>query len=111
MLMLPVYDQKQQLLYVGIQQIFSIFFVPFYKSNVKLVTVLHLSHDTDKNKYYIKSQEDLYQSNEFVKFFWPGGDTIVWVWQWIATLLCILGSALFFPVTWAEEKFAKKKSR
>lgn len=106
-----VYDQKQQLLYVGIHQVFSLFFVPFYKSDVKLVTVLHLSYHSDKNKYFITSQEDLYQSNEVVKFFWPGGATVIWAWQWVATFACILGSLFLYPITWAEEKIAEKKSQ
>jgi hypothetical protein len=104
-----VYDQKQQILYVSISQIFSLFFVPFYAPKVNLVTVLHLSHDTNSNKYYIESQQDLYQLNEFVKFVWPGGATLLLLWQWMNTLLSIAGALVLAPVTWMEEKNAERE--
>jgi hypothetical protein len=66
---------------------------------------LHLVHGEDK-KYYIKRQEDLYQSNEIVKFFWPGGATIIWFWQVFATFLCIIGALALSPVTWMEQRHA-----
>jgi hypothetical protein len=59
---------------------------------------LQLKHGED-SKYYIKSQEDLYQLNEVVKFFWPGGATIIWFWQMFATFLCILGALTLAPIT------------
>ena len=102
------FNQKSQILFVEIHQIFSLFFVPFYKSNVHLTTKLHLVHSEDDNKYYIKSQEDLYQLNEVVKFFWPGGATIIWFWQMVATGICILGALLLAPVTWVEQRHANK---
>ncbi|KAM7218566.1 hypothetical protein V8F06_006030 [Rhypophila decipiens] len=37
-----VFDQRSNLLYLTIHQVFSIWFIPFYKAPVKLVTVLHL---------------------------------------------------------------------
>jgi hypothetical protein len=102
------YNQSSHILFVEIRQIFSIFFVPFYKSDVNLTTKLVLSHNSSKGKFYIKSQEDLYQSNEVVKFFWPGGATIVWLWQLFATLMCILGALVFAPITWMEQRHAVK---
>lgn len=104
MLILIEFNQKSQIIFVEIHQIFSIFFVPFYKSNVHLTTKLRLVQSLDDNKYYIKSQEDLYQSNEVVKFFWPGGATILWFWQISATGLCILGALLLAPMTWLEQR-------
>jgi len=103
------YDQRQQILYVSISQVFSLFFVPFYAPKVNLVTVLHLSHDTKDNKYYIDSQQDLYQLNEFVKFVWPGGATLLMLWQWMNTLLSIAGAVILAPVTWVEEKVGEGK--
>jgi hypothetical protein len=47
--------------------------VPFYAAHVQLVTVLKLDQDKQTRRYLIQSQEDLYQTNEFVKFFWFGG--------------------------------------
>lgn len=104
----PEFNQKSQILFVEINQIFSLFFVPFYKSNVHLTTKLHLYHSKEDSKYYITSQEDLYQLNEVVKFFWPGGATIIWCWQMFATFLCIVGSLLLAPVTWIEQRHANK---
>ncbi len=102
-----MFDQKQQILYASISQVFSLFFVPFYAPKVNLVTVLHLSHDSEDNKYYIESQTDLYQLNEFVKFVWPGGATLLMFWQWMNTLLSILGAVVLAPMTWAEERIAE----
>jgi hypothetical protein len=65
-------------------------------------------HSEDESKYYIKSQEDLYQLNEVVKFFWPGGATIIWFWQLAATGMCILGALILAPVTWIEQRHANK---
>jgi hypothetical protein len=112
-----VYDQKQQLLYVSLSQIFHLFFLPrfLYGQEVSLVTILSLSHDVDSGKYTIESQEDLYQSSELVKFFTPRGTGTVFVafWQWVATVFCIIGSLVLAPVTWFEEivqeKGAQKK--
>jgi hypothetical protein len=101
------FNQKSSILFVEIHQIFSLFFVPFYKSNVHLTTKLHLVHKSD-GKYYIKSQEDLYQSNEVVKFFWPGGATIIWLWQLFATFLCIVGALTLAPVTWMYQRQSNK---
>ncbi len=104
-----VYDQKQQILYVSISQIFSFFFVPFYAPKVNFVTVLHLSHDTDNKKYYVESQKDLYQLNEFVKFVWPGGATVLLLWQWMNVLLSIAGALALAPMTWFEERVSERK--
>lgn len=75
---------------------------------MRLTTKLLLSQDPKNGKFYIKSQEDLYQSNEVVKFFWPGGSTVVWLWQLLATFMCILGALLFAPITWIEQRHALK---
>jgi len=98
------FNQKSSILFVEINQIFSLFFVPFYKSNVHLTTKLHLVHASEDNRYYIKSQEDLYQTNEVVKFFWPGGATVIWFFQMVATFLCIVGALALAPVTWMVQR-------
>jgi hypothetical protein len=121
------------LLYVSMHQIFSIQFLPFHKSHVSLTTVLHLtklqnfpsatsqhevkvSQQTDgRSKYYITSQNDLYQTSEFVKFVFPwfGLATFgVMLWQFIATFFCIIGAVLGWPITWLEENvFGKNRER
>ncbi|CAL3965492.1 unnamed protein product [Diplocarpon coronariae] len=99
---------ESSILFVDIRQIFSLFFVPFYKSNVRLTTKLKLVRSENDGKYYIQSQEDLYQTNEWVKFFWPGGSTIIWLWQLFATGLCLLGALMLAPVTWFEQRHANQ---
>jgi hypothetical protein len=71
---------------------------------VRLVSVLQLEHSTADGKYYIAGQKDLYQVNEFVKFVWPGGAVVVWLWQCFATLVCVVGALVLAPVTWLEER-------
>jgi len=118
------FDKHAMLLYVSMHQTFSIQFLPFHKSHVSLTTVLHLTqlqpfptqisqHEvkitqrTDgRSKYYITSQNDLYQTSEFVKFVlpWFGLGTIgVMLWQFVATIVCIMGAVIGWPITWLEE--------
>jgi hypothetical protein len=106
---LQAFDQKTATLYVTISQLFSIWFVPFYDSHVILVTVLNLSLDTETNKYTIVSQQDHYQTNEVVKFFWPGGNLLLLAWQNLATFFCIIGAILLSPITMLEQRVAQKK--
>jgi len=101
-------NHKIQILFVEIQQVFSIFFIPFYKSNVHLTTKLHLELNLKDGKYYVSSQEDLYQFNEFVKFVLPGGATVLWLWQLLAATFCVLGALLFAPITWLQQKNANR---
>lgn len=119
------FDKQAMLLYVTLHQVFSIQFLPFHKSHVSLTTVLHLtklqtfptetsSHEVKASqridgcsRYYITSQNDLYQTSEFVKFVlpWFGLGTIgVMLWQFTATFFCIVGAVLGWPITWLEEK-------
>ena len=112
---LIAYDAKTLQLYVSIHQVFRIFIIPFFSAPVRLVTVLQLvstaEHDshaptqTAKPKYLIASQNDLYQVNEFVKFFSLA--RIVWlgvlVFQFMATAACVIGAVLGSPISWVEE--------
>lgn len=55
-------------------------------------------------KYYITSQNDLYQVDEFIKFFtWPFGFLFVLAWQFFATVVCLGAALAFWPISWAEE--------
>jgi hypothetical protein len=76
---------------------------------VHLTTKLHLVQDSETQKYHIASQEDLYQTNELLRFVLPGGATLLWVWQLFATFLCIVGAVLLAPVTWVEQRQANVK--
>ena len=105
------YDEQNLRLYVNISQTFAIWFVPFHRSPVTLTTVLQLAYGQNLNipapsppsstsKYYITSQNDLYQVDQFVRFFapWGVGSTIIAIWHWFATLCCIIGARLLQPV-------------
>jgi hypothetical protein len=92
------YNQRAHLLYVDIRQLFTYFFLPIYTADVRLTTKLRLVPNAENNKFYIASQEDLYQTNEVVKFLCPGGATVLWFAQLLATMLCILGVWLLAPM-------------
>jgi hypothetical protein len=103
----PAFDEANEMLYLNITQVFKIWFIPFYAAHVNLTTVLQLIQGSrtrrtvpENDKYYIQSQEDLYQVDEFVKFFLPFhiGTTIVAFWHWVATMCCIIGARVFGPV-------------
>jgi len=105
------YDQTNLILYVTLSQIFRVFLIPFYAAHVRLTTVLRLvelpsprSHAA-KPKYYIQSQDDLYQVNEWVKFVSPLGlaTLVVLVGQLLATFGCVVGAVAGWPVSWVEE--------
>lgn len=99
----PAYDPQHLVLYVNLSQIFRIWAIPFHSAHVNLTTVLHLTYFESSSKYYINSQNDLYQVNEFVRFVWPGGLLLVWFWQVVATLMCLVGAVVFWPISWLEE--------
>ncbi|KAM0163074.1 hypothetical protein ACHAPG_001446 [Botrytis cinerea] len=106
------YNSEAQTLFLQLHQQFHLFFVPFFYPTVYLTTIIYLAPTKESSesnssapqtKYLIKHQEDLYQSAELVKFFWPGGTQIISFWRLIATFLCILGAMIFAPMTWMEE--------
>ncbi|PYH47001.1 uncharacterized protein BP01DRAFT_390653 [Aspergillus saccharolyticus JOP 1030-1] len=109
------YDKPSQKLYLTMSQIFSIWLVPFHVAPVTLTTVLSLTTDPEDGRtplqgsgkrYYIKKQEDFYQPSEFIKFVlpWGIGQLLVLAAQTWATLFCIVGCAVFWPLVWLEEK-------
>ncbi|KAL6824114.1 hypothetical protein V8C40DRAFT_247344 [Trichoderma camerunense] len=120
-----VFDQRNNTLYVSIRQTFSIWFVPFHSSSVKLLSVLRLTQGSssepgqlapkyqpdgrnssalagpgqERLRYYIASQEDLYQTNDFVAFVLPYlGPLLVFLWQLYATGVSVVCSILFLPL-------------
>ncbi|KAI5367685.1 hypothetical protein Slin15195_G028160 [Septoria linicola] len=95
------YDEENMILYVNISQVFSIWFIPFHRSAVNLTTVLQLTHKPGSRKYYIKSQNDLYQVDQFFQFFapWRIGTAIVLFWHFWATLFCVVLASLGKPFT------------
>ncbi|KAH8881002.1 hypothetical protein GQ53DRAFT_832846 [Thozetella sp. PMI_491] len=50
-------------------------------------------------RYMIAKQEDLYQTNEFLKFILPGLGAPAWyLWQIVSTLFCVFGVLACWPV-------------
>ena len=100
-------------------QCFSIWFIPFYQAQVRLVTVLTLRpcyrdakgeivdlpedsgfevRDQARNLLRIAHQDDLYQVNEFLKFILPGFGALLWsLYQIFVALECLVGSAAVSP--------------
>ena len=107
----PAYDPQNLTLYVSIHQLFRLWLLPYLSARVSLVTVLHLTPQTHNNTsptpttYLIRAQNDLYQVNEWVKFVSPFGilSVLVYAGQMLATLLCVLGAAVGWPVSWVEQ--------
>ena len=61
-------------------------------------------------KYYIQSQNDLYQVDELAKFAFPQAWILVWVFQFWATIFCVTGAVLLWPVS-AVEQWAWEQGR
>ncbi|EMD66173.1 hypothetical protein COCSADRAFT_84215 [Bipolaris sorokiniana ND90Pr] len=99
------FDEANLTLYVTIFQIFRIWAVPFYYAPIRLTTVLTLRHSPSTGKYLIEKQDDLYQVDQWIRFIAPGGWMLIWIWQAWATLFCVLGTWLLWPVTWVEENW------
>lgn len=114
------FDDKNLILYVNISQVFRIFVIPFYRAPVTLTTVLQLVHGPDlkhgtrtsdpsrPKKYYIQSQNDLYQVDQFIRFVlpWGVGTILVYIFHWFATMCCILGAKLGAPLRWNNQVLA-----
>jgi len=101
------FDNANNILYVSLTQVFAIWALPTHRADVSLVTVLHLvqeiEEETGKGKWYIQSQNDLYQTDQFIRFVVPWLAWTVTLWQYFATLVCVFFSYVFAPVTWWEE--------
>ena len=110
---ISAYDPKTLRLYVTMHQIFRIWIIPFFSAAVTLTTLLQLveepyptpHHPNKRSRYFIQSQNDLYQANEWIKFASPFGvlSLLVLTWQLIATGFCVLGAVIFWPVSWVEQ--------
>ncbi|KAL2441077.1 hypothetical protein ABEF95_011712 [Exophiala dermatitidis] len=56
--------------------------------------------------YYIQSQNDLYQTSEWIKFLvpWGIGVFLIIVWQFSATIACLVGTKVFDFLTWVPKR-------
>lgn len=113
------FDDTNLVLYVDIEQVFAIWFVPFHRSKVRLTTKLGLTRRAagsrtglETKKYYIQRQEDLYPVDQFVQFFapWGIGTAIVFGWHFVATFFCVLLSVALSWFTSLEDKYAKRNA-
>ncbi|KAI9902420.1 hypothetical protein N3K66_001772 [Trichothecium roseum] len=65
----------------------------------------------ERARFYIASQEDLYQVNDCLQFLLPGLGPMLWFgWQVYSTVLCVIGSLLFLPLYLVLNKGARAKS-
>lgn len=98
------------ILYLNMSQRFAIWAIPFHRSYVTLTTELHLTRPPNSRKYYIKAQNDLYQSDQFVQFVlpWGIGTALVYGWHFLATFLCMLGAVILAPITWLEQNWSDR---
>ncbi|KAI7227887.1 hypothetical protein KC330_g8164 [Hortaea werneckii] len=114
----PAYDEANLTLYLNITQTFAIWFIPFHRSPVNLTTVLQLvrspssSQSSSSNKYLIKSQNDLYQVDQFVRFFlpWGIGSTLISLWHAWATFFCVVLAWIFAPFLRLEQAWAERRT-
>ncbi|KIW16260.1 hypothetical protein PV08_06311 [Exophiala spinifera] len=62
--------------------------------------------DDDDIKYFIQSQDDLYQTSEWIKFIlpWGVGVLLMVLWQFWATFLCVVGTKVVDTILWLPRK-------
>jgi hypothetical protein len=63
------------------------------------------SNTSSKPLYHISKQDDLYQVDQWIRFIAPGAWMLIWLWQVWATIFCVAGTVLLWPVTWVEENW------
>ena len=72
----------------------------------------HWKHEGDdaKVQYWIQSQNDLYQTTEWIKFLvpWGVGVFLLVLWQFFATLLCVAGTKVYDALNWAPKKLYRQ---
>jgi len=107
------FDETELILYVNISQVFAIWFVPFHRAPVTLTTKLQLVRPPHSRKYYIQEQNDLYQVDQFVRFFapWGIGTTVVYFWHFFATVMCVILALSGAPFTWLEQAYAETRQK
>ena len=66
----------------------------------------HNNGEPEKVKYYIQSQNDLYQTTEWIKFLvpWGIGVLLMVTWQFYATFLCVVGTKVYDLLMWVPTK-------
>lgn len=122
---ITVLDPRSSRLYVSIRQTVAFWFIPFHKAHVRLLSVFQLDQRTswssdetskgnqgegrelaalagpgqERAKYFIASQEDLYQMNDCLQYFLPGlGPTLWYMVQLLASCLSVVASLILLPL-------------
>lgn len=101
------HEQKSNTIYCELRQEFSKIFVPFYRNSAHLTTKLILHYEEHEGKYYIKTQEDLYQPDQLIRYFFPGGSALILLFQYFAAYFCVIGALILAPITWFEQKISE----
>ncbi|RMZ83035.1 hypothetical protein DV738_g1418, partial [Chaetothyriales sp. CBS 135597] len=107
------YDKENLVLYVYSKQLFRLGLFPAFKSS--LTSVLWLTQDVDDDfnalaeGYYIKAQEDIYHPTEVIRFILPYGvgTFLVTLLQIFATIVCVIGATIGFPIISLEDSISK----
>jgi hypothetical protein len=113
------FDAEKLIVYVSLHQTFRCLRLPGLSAPVNLVTVLELQQSKgftsgrpEKTRYLIKSQNDRYQVDEWLKFV--SIFRIVWALfllaSFVATILCVAGQAVCWPLVGLEERWGAKKA-
>ena len=103
------FDKQHNELFVRLQQTFAIRVLPGHEAKVELVAVLGLQKGNgdgvSDHLYYIRSQHDLYPPDQLAHFLYGGwiASYFIILIQFIATLVCVLSTYIFAPVTWLEQ--------
>ncbi|OCT53546.1 hypothetical protein CLCR_10674 [Cladophialophora carrionii] len=66
--------------------------------------------DGEKMRYWIQSQNDLYQTTEWIKFLlpWGVGVLLLVIWQFYCTLLCVVGTQVYDTLVWIPRKLYRQ---
>jgi len=103
------FDKQHNELFVRLQQTFAIRALLGHEARVELVVVLGLQKGNgdgvSDHLYYIRSQHDLYPPDQLAHFLYGGwiASYFILLIQYIATLICVLSTYIFAPVTWLEQ--------
>ncbi|KIW73484.1 hypothetical protein PV04_01598 [Phialophora macrospora] len=66
--------------------------------------------DEKQVQYWIQSQNDLYQTTEWIKFLlpWGVGVLLLVIWQFYCTLLCVVGTQIYETLVWVPRKLYRQ---
>lgn len=109
---IAAFDEVKLIVYVNITQVFALWFIPFHRSPATLTTQLQLIRPPGSLKYFIQSQNDLYQTDQSVRFVapWGIGPALVLFWNFWATVACAILAYIFTPFTALEQRATEDRT-